>query len=105
YDSARLAGKASMASSRPKGPKPMTVRSHPQPPLGRRLFLLRQQAFLTQTQLARRAGVSPAFVAALAQGLRQDPKLSTRRQAAAALNVTGAELIGDLGAVVGTAGE
>jgi transcriptional regulator with XRE-family HTH domain len=65
------------------------------PPLGRRLAQLRERLFVTQRELADRAGLSQGIIQSLEQGLRQDPKLSTLRKLAQALGVSVAELIGE----------
>jgi predicted ATPase/DNA-binding XRE family transcriptional regulator len=52
----------------------------------------RVAASLTQEVLAERCGISPATVAALEQGRRRAPRLSTVRLIASALEVTAAEL-------------
>jgi transcriptional regulator with XRE-family HTH domain len=63
------------------------------PPLGRRLAHLRQRLFLTQQQLADKAGLSPAIVQSLEQGQRLDPRLSTVLKLAQGLGVSVGELI------------
>jgi transcriptional regulator with XRE-family HTH domain len=63
------------------------------PPLARRLAQLRERLFLTQRQLAQRAGLSPAIVQSLEQGQRLDPRLSTVLKLAQALGVSIGELI------------
>jgi transcriptional regulator with XRE-family HTH domain len=63
------------------------------PPLGRRLVLLRQRLYLTQRELADRAGLSPAIVQSLEQGQRLDPRVSTVLKLAQALGVSIGELI------------
>ena len=72
------------------------TRHREQPPLGLRLVRLRGLNYLTQQQLAKRAGVSTAIVASLEQGQRLDPRLSTLLKLAAALDVPLAELIEDV---------
>ena len=71
----------------------MTTRSREQPLFGQQLLRLRQRSGLTQAQLAERAGLSTAIVAALEQGRRLDPRLSTVCNLAAALGVPAAELV------------
>ena len=53
---------------------------------------LRGEQRLTQADLAKRAHVSPGYIARL-ETLRHDPKLSTLVKIAKALNVTVAELL------------
>ena len=57
-----------------------------------RLKALREERDMTQADLAKRAGVSPGYIARL-ETLRHDPKLSTLVKIAKALNVTVAQLL------------
>jgi transcriptional regulator with XRE-family HTH domain len=66
----------------------MATRDCERRPLGRRVSRLRQARRLTQDALARLAGLSPAVVAAVEQGARRDPRLSTVLRLAAALRVS-----------------
>jgi transcriptional regulator with XRE-family HTH domain len=68
-------------------------RDRDQPPFGRRLMELRQRLYRTQEEIAKKAGLSADMVGSLEQGRRQDPRLSTLRKLAFALDVTVAELI------------
>jgi transcriptional regulator with XRE-family HTH domain len=58
-----------------------------------RLKELRQARGMTQETLARKAGVSRAYLARLEMG-RHDPPLSRLRKLAKALSVTVADLVG-----------
>ena len=57
-----------------------------------RLRQLREQALLTQDELARRSGLSKSTVNRLEQGL-QDARISTVRKLAAALGVSASALL------------
>jgi transcriptional regulator with XRE-family HTH domain len=57
-----------------------------------RLKALREERGLTQADLAKRAKVSPGYIARL-ETLRHDPKLSTLVKLAHALNVRLAQLV------------
>jgi len=58
-----------------------------------RLRQLREQAFLTQRELAERVGMSPLTITKLELG-QQQPRPSTVRKLARALRVKPAELLG-----------
>ena len=70
----------------------------PTPALSDRLKQLRVDAGLSQQALATAAGLSISLVAALEQGAKADPRLSTLRALAKALGVHVGELIGEAGA-------
>jgi transcriptional regulator with XRE-family HTH domain len=72
----------------------MTTRRHEQPPLGRRLVSLRVRAYWSQRKLAAKSGLSEGMIAALEQGLRSDPRLSTVQKIADAFGMTLDELLG-----------
>jgi transcriptional regulator with XRE-family HTH domain len=55
---------------------------------------LRKQQRVTQLQLARRVGVSEAYICQLETGARTNPSLTTLKKLAKALDVTLAELVG-----------
>ena len=57
------------------------------PLIGIRLKTLREQAGLTQQELAFRSGLSIAVITHLEQGRKADPRLSTLRALAEALGV------------------
>ena len=57
-----------------------------------RLKMLRQRAFLTQRELAQRAGLSEVTVNRLEQG-KQTARISTIRKLASALGVVPEELV------------
>jgi len=61
--------------------------------LGKRLKALRRRRGMTQSDLARRAGLSLGYLARLELG-RHDPSLTTVRKLARALKVTVADLAG-----------
>ena len=63
--------------------------------LGKRLKALRRRRGMTQSDLARRAGLSLGYLARLELG-RHDPSLTTVRKLARALKVTVADLAGQL---------
>jgi len=71
----------------------MTTRHREQTAFGRRLTRLRERVYLTQEELAERAGLSLASVSAIEQGVRADPRLSTIIKLAAALNVPLGDLV------------
>ncbi len=71
----------------------MPTRHREQPPLAKRVTLLRQLHYITQEELAKRAGLSQAAVQAIEQGARPDPRLSTVVKLADALGVTLDELV------------
>lgn len=75
----------------------MTTRFREEPPFGRRLSRFRSRARLTQQQLADRTGLGFATIASLEQGSRSDPRLSTLKALADALNVPLLTLIGEDG--------
>jgi len=60
--------------------------------LGRNLKAFRRQYKLTQTVLAKRAGVKQPYIVALEKG-RENPTLATLKRLAKALKVTVAELL------------
>jgi transcriptional regulator with XRE-family HTH domain len=64
--------------------------------LGGRLRALRRDAGLTQEQLAQRAGMSLPGFTQVERGISPDPHYSTLRQIAEALNITVAELTGEV---------
>ncbi len=55
--------------------------------LGEELKRLRQERFLSQRDLAEKAGVSPTTIMHLEKGESADPRLSTVRKVAEALGV------------------
>ena len=55
--------------------------------LGEELLRLRKEQFLSQRDLAQRAGVSPTTIMHLETGESADPRLSTVRKVAEALGV------------------
>ena len=62
-------------------------------PLAKRIKDLRARRGMTQTSLAKRSGLTLAYIGRLEIG-RYDPQLSTLRQLAKALRVSVAELVG-----------
>jgi putative transcriptional regulator len=54
---------------------------------------LRKQQHLTLLQLARRVGVSEAYICQLESGARKNPSLPTLKKLAKALKVSVAELV------------
>jgi len=54
---------------------------------------LRKQQHLTLLQLARRVGVTEAYMSMLESGVRKNPSLATLKKLAKALKVTVAELV------------
>jgi len=60
---------------------------------GMRLKRLRTMHGMTQVALAKRAKVSQGFIAQLEGGLKKDPRLSTLRRLAKALNCAVSELV------------
>ncbi|MFO0699739.1 MAG: helix-turn-helix transcriptional regulator [Nitrospira sp.] len=61
-------------------------------PLAKRLKELRAKKGLTQLQVARKAGLTLAYIGRLETG-HYDPQLSTLRKLAKALGVTASELV------------
>jgi transcriptional regulator with XRE-family HTH domain len=64
------------------------------PPFGERLKGLREEAGLTQRELAAKAEVSLSIVFQIEQGAKKDPRISTLVALAEALGVSMDELIG-----------
>jgi DNA-binding XRE family transcriptional regulator len=73
----------------------MTIRHSEQSTFGRYLQGLRLRAGLTQARLAEKAGLSPAIVQSLEQGLRANPTLLTLRRLGEAIGMTVADLVGE----------
>jgi transcriptional regulator with XRE-family HTH domain len=63
-------------------------------PFGGRLKKLREEAGLTQRELAERAEVSLSIVFQIEQGAKKDPRISTLVALAEALGVSVDELVG-----------
>ncbi|MHC9064027.1 helix-turn-helix transcriptional regulator [Nitrospira sp. CMX1] len=61
-------------------------------PLAKRLKELRAQKGLTQLQVAKKAGLTLAYIGRLETG-HYDPQLSTLRKLARALGVTASDLV------------
>ena len=74
----------------------MTVRHRNPGVLGGRLNALRNEAYLSREELARRAGVSEDLVQSLEQGRTANPRLLTLLGLAGALGVTASDLIKDM---------
>jgi putative transcriptional regulator len=55
---------------------------------------LRKQQHMTLLELARRVGVTEAYMSMLESGARKNPSLATLKKLAKALKVTLAELVG-----------
>lgn len=70
----------------------MNPRCKPHGPLGRTIHRLRVRAGLTQSELARSAGLAVSHVAYLERGLRPNPRWSTIACIAAALGVSVSEI-------------
>ena len=62
--------------------------------IGDKLKEIRTRRFLTQEELAERAGVSPATIVRVERN-QAEPHISTMRKLAQALNVDPTELLGD----------
>jgi transcriptional regulator with XRE-family HTH domain len=71
----------------------MTTRNRDPGVLGSRLTALRSNAFLSRSQLARKAGVSEDLVQSLEQGRTTNPTLQTLLGLVGALGVTVNDLI------------
>jgi transcriptional regulator with XRE-family HTH domain len=63
--------------------------------LGEKLKDARRRAVLTQEQLAEKSGVGVATIIRLERGQVEEPRVSTLRKLAGALEVDARELIGD----------
>jgi transcriptional regulator with XRE-family HTH domain len=75
--------------------RPMPTRTHEQTWLGQNIASLRQHTYLTQRQLAEKAGISLGLLQKLEEGWTDNPRLSTLRRLAAALGVSISQLVGD----------
>jgi transcriptional regulator with XRE-family HTH domain len=62
--------------------------------LSRVIQQLREKNDMTQRDLAKRAGVTPEYVAQLEMGLKKNPSLAVLRRIAKALGVLVTELLG-----------
>jgi transcriptional regulator with XRE-family HTH domain len=62
--------------------------------LSRVIQQLREKNDMTQRDLAKRAGVTPEYVAQLEMGLKKNPSLAVLRRIAKALGVPVTELLG-----------
>lgn len=62
--------------------------------IGNRLRTLREQAGLTQYELASRSGILPATISRIESGITPDPRQDTMRKLAKALGVSVGVLIG-----------
>lgn len=58
-----------------------------------RILELRDSAGIKQAELARRAGITPAYLCDLEKGKKQNPSLPVMMRLAAALNVTVNDLL------------
>ncbi len=63
--------------------------------LGEKLKDARRRAVLTQEELAEKSGVGVATIIRLERGQIEEPRVSTLRKLAGALDVDARELIGD----------
>lgn len=63
--------------------------------IGERVRTLRERAEMSQQELASKAGLSVSIVSQLERGRSADPRISTLRGLAKALNVSVHELIND----------